>query len=241
MSEENKTTADLDDGLITLSSTAAAPPPPTLHGGFGSAAPVETGSGFGVRPAAASGGYLSNQRSSFGESRPFSFSQIPVQRRCCSGFDHPFSRSRTEPPSKDDPLSIFFENHQISLRGDDFPWSWDSRIKRNSVDVPNTLYFNTRIKNLNYKDMWSRKLTFRDNWCSKQMSQQPKELAEAGFYYIGPADHVKCAFCGLIIRDWGTGEVPMFSHIAWSRIEGKICPWAEANFGALFNASFCKK
>jgi len=39
-----------------------------------------------------------------------------------------------------------------------------------------------------------------------------KELAEAGFYYTGDADAVKCAFCKIIIRDRTRYDVPIITH-----------------------------
>lgn len=237
---------DSDAGFVALGSAAPAPATSSpMLGGFGSP-PIQTGQGFGgVRPASGIARFAPSA-TSFGEKpKPFSFAHNATQKHgsvcCCGGFEHLFDSSRMQPPSKDDPLSIFFEKQQIAAQGKDDPWSWDSRISRCSVDVvPNTIYFNTRIKDLDYTDMWSRKLTFRDNW-SRQMSQTALEMAEAGFYFVGPCDHVKCAFCKMIIRDWRAGEIPMFTHVAFARISGYTCAWAEANFGALFNAAFCRK
>lgn len=40
----------------------------------------------------------------------------------------------------------------------------------------------------------------------------PFELAEAGFYYTGEADAVKCAFCKVIVRDWTRHDTPIVTH-----------------------------
>lgn len=34
----------------------------------------------------------------------------------------------------------------------------------------------------------------------------PKDLARAGFYFVGPYDRVKCAFCQNVLRNWVTGD-----------------------------------
>lgn len=44
------------------------------------------------------------------------------------------------------------------------------------------------------------------------VKQQPCELAEAGFYYCGPGDHVRCFHCGNGICNWENGDVPWEVH-----------------------------
>lgn len=56
----------------------------------------------------------------------------------------------------------------------------------------------------------SRLLTFTDYPDGAQAD--PFELAEAGFYYTGDADSVKCAFCKVIVRQWTQADVPIMSH-----------------------------
>ena len=46
---------------------------------------------------------------------------------------------------------------------------------------------------------------------------QPQYLAAAGFYFVGPYDRVKCAFCNNVLRNWVAGDDPMDEH-------AKYCP-----------------
>ncbi|XP_038022226.1 baculoviral IAP repeat-containing protein 7 isoform X1 [Anas platyrhynchos] len=39
------------------------------------------------------------------------------------------------------------------------------------------------------------------------------DLAEAGFYFVGPGDHVQCFCCGGILKDWKAGDCPMVEHL----------------------------
>ena len=40
----------------------------------------------------------------------------------------------------------------------------------------------------------------------------PSELADAGFYYTGQADRVKCFQCGLILHSWEPMGLPWHAH-----------------------------
>ena len=44
------------------------------------------------------------------------------------------------------------------------------------------------------------------------MSQTPKELAEAGFFYTGRADKVVCYQCGGGLNQWTTSDNPWVEH-----------------------------
>ncbi|KAK6166640.1 hypothetical protein SNE40_023286 [Patella caerulea] len=50
-----------------------------------------------------------------------------------------------------------------------------------------------------------------ENW-PRYLSVRPTELARAGFYYLGSADRVQCAFCRGILRDWEEAESPVAEH-----------------------------
>ena len=45
--------------------------------------------------------------------------------------------------------------------------------------------------------------------------QQPKELAEAGFFYIGLSDQVKCFYCDGGLRNWQADDYPWTEHARW--------------------------
>ncbi|KAM9178305.1 baculoviral IAP repeat-containing protein 7 [Mergus octosetaceus] len=40
-----------------------------------------------------------------------------------------------------------------------------------------------------------------------------RDLAKAGFYFVGPGDHVQCFCCGGILKDWKAGDCPMVEHL----------------------------
>ncbi|KAG5867600.1 hypothetical protein JTB14_006993 [Gonioctena quinquepunctata] len=44
------------------------------------------------------------------------------------------------------------------------------------------------------------------------LSQKPKELAEARFFYTGRSDRVKCFHCGLGVKNWMPGDGAMTLH-----------------------------
>ncbi|KAK6172084.1 hypothetical protein SNE40_018042 [Patella caerulea] len=49
------------------------------------------------------------------------------------------------------------------------------------------------------------------NW-PRYLAVRPTELARAGFYYLGSADRVQCAFCRGILRDWEEAQSPVAEH-----------------------------
>jgi len=65
----------------------------------------------------------------------------------------------------------------------------------------------------NYATLEARLRTFRE-W-PPALKQQPQELAEAGFYYIGLSDQVKCFYCDGGLRNWQPEDVPWVEHSRW--------------------------
>lgn len=47
------------------------------------------------------------------------------------------------------------------------------------------------------------------------MKQKPKELSDAGFFYTGKGDRVKCFSCGGGLKDWEEGDEPWEQHAMW--------------------------
>lgn len=47
------------------------------------------------------------------------------------------------------------------------------------------------------------------------MKQEPKELSDAGFFYTGKGDRVKCFSCGGGLKDWDEGDEPWEQHAMW--------------------------
>jgi len=53
--------------------------------------------------------------------------------------------------------------------------------------------------------------TFTGLW-PRTSAVQPRDLAKAGFYYMGVDDVVRCAFCLISLRSWEPGDVPLSEH-----------------------------
>ncbi len=48
-----------------------------------------------------------------------------------------------------------------------------------------------------------------------RISQTPSEFAEAGFFWQGVSDHVRCFHCGNGLRNWENGAIPWNEHAIW--------------------------
>ena len=48
-----------------------------------------------------------------------------------------------------------------------------------------------------------------------QLKQKPAELAKAGLFYIKRGDQVKCFYCGGILSNWESEDVPFEEHAKW--------------------------
>ncbi|XP_069136336.1 uncharacterized protein [Argopecten irradians] len=63
-----------------------------------------------------------------------------------------------------------------------------------------------------FKTMQARVETYGSSWTSQDLKQSPEEMADAGFIYTGPADCVRCFYCGGDVWDWETTDVPWNEH-----------------------------
>ncbi|XP_046403099.1 death-associated inhibitor of apoptosis 2-like [Ischnura elegans] len=52
-------------------------------------------------------------------------------------------------------------------------------------------------------------------WPSSRVKQTPKALAEAGFFYAGQADQVRCFYCDGGLWDWQEEDDPWVEHVRW--------------------------
>ena len=50
-----------------------------------------------------------------------------------------------------------------------------------------------------------------ENWPTA-LNQKPEKLSEAGLFYLGRSDHVKCYHCGGALRDWEENDDPVEEH-----------------------------
>ena len=64
-----------------------------------------------------------------------------------------------------------------------------------------------------YATLEARLRTFRE-W-PPALRQKPNDLAEAGFYYIGLSDQVKCFYCDGGLRNWQSEDEPWKEHARW--------------------------
>ena len=61
-----------------------------------------------------------------------------------------------------------------------------------------------------YSDGKVRKSTFK-NW-PLYMQPTSQELVDAGFYYLGESDRVRCFCCGVTLRNWKLTDKPRLEH-----------------------------
>ncbi|PAA67995.1 hypothetical protein BOX15_Mlig001484g2 [Macrostomum lignano] len=74
----------------------------------------------------------------------------------------------------------------------------------------------------------ARLATFREGrWSEKNCCQSQESMVEAGFYYLGEADYVKCFFCDLGLRDWNPAEIAEMEHANFS----PLCFFLKASRG----------
>lgn len=72
---------------------------------------------------------------------------------------------------------------------------------------------NEKAYHPSFKMHHTRLETFKD-W-PKGLTQQPNDLARAGFYYFGIKDMVKCFFCNGGLKDWKQNDDPYQDHVRW--------------------------
>ncbi|KFW75503.1 Baculoviral IAP repeat-containing protein 7-B [Manacus vitellinus] len=61
------------------------------------------------------------------------------------------------------------------------------------------------------RSMARRLRTFR-RW-PRTSPVSPRDLVEAGFFYVGPRDEVQCFCCGGVLKDWRAGDCPIIEHL----------------------------
>ncbi|NWX83801.1 BIR protein, partial [Nothoprocta ornata] len=72
---------------------------------------------------------------------------------------------------------------------------------------------NFNVSNVSMQTHEARVKTFI-NWPAR-IPVQPKQLADAGFYYVGRNDDVKCFCCDGGLRCWESGDNPWIEHAKW--------------------------
>ena len=69
---------------------------------------------------------------------------------------------------------------------------------------------NLTIEQAQMKELDNRRHSFK-NW-PENAPVSGMSLAEAGFYFIGPSDRVRCAFCRKKVKHWQRGDHPISEH-----------------------------
>lgn len=71
-------------------------------------------------------------------------------------------------------------------------------------------------KHPRFADKHTRKESFnQDCWVRQLKQQTPEELAEAGFFYAGFNDNVKCFYCNGGLKNWEANDIPWEEHARW--------------------------
>ncbi|XP_065361636.1 death-associated inhibitor of apoptosis 1-like [Calliphora vicina] len=97
-----------------------------------------------------------------------------------------------------------------------------------TYDTPPIQSWKTR-PSTDYSIKAVRLQTFVD-W-PRSMKQKPAELAEAGFYYMGVGDSVKCFSCQGGLKDWEVDDDPWEQHALWM---GDCCSYVKLVKGEAF-------
>jgi len=53
------------------------------------------------------------------------------------------------------------------------------------------------------------------NWPRHRLTATPADMANAGLYYLGTDDKVKCFYCNGGLQNWDTYDEPWFEHAKW--------------------------
>ncbi|KAK3590330.1 hypothetical protein CHS0354_011850 [Potamilus streckersoni] len=63
-------------------------------------------------------------------------------------------------------------------------------------------------------DTYKERLTTFKNW-PDYLTQRPQELTQAGFYFLGTADVVRCFACDGGLKNWEPEDDPWIEHARW--------------------------
>jgi len=79
----------------------------------------------------------------------------------------------------------------------------------------------------------ARLQTFRDNarrWSQVRIRATDVQMAQAGLYYLGDRDRVKCWYCNGGLQNWSFNDEPWFEHAKWF----PLCEYVIQNKGPVF-------
>ena len=69
------------------------------------------------------------------------------------------------------------------------------------------------------------------------LDQTPRDMAMAGFLFVGNQDCTKCFFCGGVLHSWEPGEEPWIEHARWF----PQCAFVKQNKGEAYIQEVLKK
>lgn len=72
--------------------------------------------------------------------------------------------------------------------------------------------------NPHMRDVTSRLQTFWKRlctWPAHHIAATPKDMSQAGLYYLGERDRVKCWYCNGRLQNWDKYDNPWFEHAKW--------------------------
>jgi len=87
------------------------------------------------------------------------------------------------------------------------------KMTRPTTEENSGIIRHTGPQNTKYSTLEARLRSFRD-W-PPALKQEPRQLAEAGFYYIGFSDQTKCFYCDGGLRNWQPEDDPWTEHARW--------------------------
>ncbi|XP_061176125.1 baculoviral IAP repeat-containing protein 7-A-like [Saccostrea echinata] len=74
--------------------------------------------------------------------------------------------------------------------------------------------YNKEKLRVGYSSFEERLMSFTASWPGTE-SQDPVQMANAGFFYIGYGDHVQCYCCNIHVHSWEAQDIPIQEHARW--------------------------
>lgn len=86
----------------------------------------------------------------------------------------------------------------------------DTDIIPSGRNMQKTNEDDSKIAYPDMENLKDRVISFR-NW-PLQMTQHPRDMAQAGFFYNGVGDTTTCFWCGKAVHEWRADEDPVVEH-----------------------------